>query len=293
MSLARAHVVALAAALVVVALPAAVAAAPFSKPRSFVVTKRTGGAAAVDGSHFAAWGGGRGQVTVLDERTLARYLFGLGRDCDRVLPLSGGGGHFLVNCGVSGAAGAENHEYLLDAADGSATSLGDGRYALVGSQWLQGSGEDDFGRYVVYTNWHTGESITERVGEAGHARVPYDLDSTGLDQVAAPAGNFVVGSGHALERVGRSIHLLGWADGDRTLHKCAYSCSALSVKGGLALWTDGPGKLYGYAIGSGRSFRWRIPDDAVVRGSTERRVYYLTPRALDPQFFRFNAFRWR
>jgi hypothetical protein len=266
------------------------AAAKLTKPRATIVAKRTGGAATADGSRFAAWGGGSGRVAVLNERTGARQLLSLGQDCDRVLPISGSGGHFLVNCGVNGPAGVETVQYLLDAADGSTTLLGHGGYSLIGSQWLQGSGEDSFGRFLVYSNWHTGETVTE--GAFGK-RVPYDLDSTDLQQVAPAAANFVVGSKHALERVGRSIHLVGWGDGDRTIHKCAHSCTVLSVEGGLALWTDGPGTLYGYAVASRKRFSWRMPEDAAVRGSTQRRVYYLKPLMFDPQFFTLNSFRWR
>jgi hypothetical protein len=77
------------------------------------------------------------------------------------------------------------------------------------------------------------------------------------------------------------------------LHRCAHDCTPLSLKGGLALWSDGDGKLYGYALASGRRFAWRVPAAAEVRGSTGRRVYYLLPLALDPQYFAFKSFRWR
>jgi hypothetical protein len=36
-----------------------------------------------------------------------------------------------------------------------------------------------------------------------------------------------------------------------------------------------------------------MPEDAAVRGSTQRRVYYLKPLMFDPQFFTLNSFRWR
>jgi hypothetical protein len=289
MCLARAIAAALAAALVMTA--AAPAAQP-RKPVSTVVAKRTAGAAAVDGSRYAAWGGGGGRVAVLDERSGVRDLFDLGRECDRVLPLAGSAGTFLVNCSVTGVQGVENHQYLLDAASGSAQALERGGYSQLGRQWLQGNGEDRFGRFVVYTNWHTGETITQVLAGSGRARVPYDLDSAGLDPLAPAAADFVVGGSDVLERVGRTIHLVGQG-GDTKLRTCAHACAPLSVKGGLALWSDGDGKLYAYALASGRRYSWRIPAAAEARGSTGKRVYYLTPLDLDPQYFTLTSFRWR
>lgn len=287
MSSVRAVAALLAAALLM--CPAAFAA-QLAKPRSTVVVKRTKGAAAVDGSRYAAWGGAGGRLAVFDERRGRRALFDLGRHCDHVLPVSGGRSTFLVNCSVTGTLGVERHQYLFDAAHGSAKLLDGTDFAQVGGQWLQGNGEDRFGANVFYTNWHTGETITEAA--AGRSRVPYDLDSRGLDAVAPAASDFVVGGSHALERVGRTIRLVGW-DGDTTLHRCAHDCAPISLKGGLALWSDGDGKLYGYAPASGRRFAWRVPESAEMRGSTGRRVYYLLPLALDPQYFALKSFRWR
>ncbi len=287
MSTGRFLAAALAAALIACSVASA---APLPKPHSTFVVKRTKGAAAVDGSHFAAWGGAGGMLAVFDERRGARQLFDLGQKCDHVLPISGGRSTFLVNCSVTGVLGVENHQYLFDAAHQSARLIEGGGYAQVGSQWLEGSGEDRFGRFLLYTNWHTGETITEAA--ASGARVPYDLDSHGLDAVAPAASDFVVGGSHALEKVGRTIRLVGW-DGDRTLHRCAHDCTPLSLKGGLALWTDGDGRLYGFALASGRRYAWRVPDSAEVRGSTGRRVYDLLPLALDPQYFALKSFRWR
>ena len=274
------------------ALPVAGWAAGFTKPRTAQIAKRTGGAATVDGSRFAAWGGGGGRVAVLDERTGARHLFGLGQKCDRVNPIAGSASHFVVNCGVGSAEGVGKIPYLLDASDGSTRPLDQGDYSLMGRQWLRGSGDDQFGHFVAYTNWHTGETVTEGDDASGE-HVPYNLDSPGLDQIAPAARTFVVGGPSALERVGRSIHLVGWANGDRTLQRCAHDCAPLSVEGGLALWSDGPGALYGYAVASGKRFRWRMPEDGVVRGSTARRVYYLKPLRFDPQYFEYRSFRWR
>jgi hypothetical protein len=267
---------------------AAAPAAPLRKPRSTVVAKRTNGAAAVDGARYAAWGGGGGRVAVLDDRNGSRQLFHLGRKCDSVLPLSGSGAHFLVNCGTTGPAGVESHQYILDASTGTADALDQGGYSLLGRQWLQGRGEDSFGKYVVYTNWHTGETITESTGRTS---VPYDLDSANLDQLGPPAASFVVGGPHVLERIGRTIHLVGSA-GDQTIYKCAHACAPLSVNSGLALWSDGPTILYGYAAATGRQYRWRVPEAASPRGSTGRRIYYLMPLEFDPQFFALKSFRW-
>jgi hypothetical protein len=44
---------------------------------------------------------------------------------------------------------------------------------------------------------------------------------------------------------------------------------------------------------SGRRYAWRLPESAEVRGSTGRRVYYLLPLELDPQYFELKSFRWR
>jgi hypothetical protein len=122
--------------------------------------------------------------------------------------------------------------------------------------------------------------------------VPYDLDSANLDPVGPAATSFVVGGSRALERVGRTIHLVG-LDGDQSLHKCAHACAPVSVSAGLALWSDGPRTLYGYALGSGRRYRWQIPEPAAPRGSTGRGIYYLMPLEFDPQFFALKSFRWR
>jgi hypothetical protein len=276
----------LAAALV---MSAAAPAAPVLKPRSTVVAKRTNGAAAVDGARYAAWGGGGGRVAVLDERNGSRQLFDLGRKCDSVLPLSGSDAHFLVNCGTTGPQGVEKQQYILDASTGTAEALDQSGYSVLGREWLQGRAEDAFGQYFVYTNWHTGETITEG---AARTRVPYDLDSANLDPVGPAATTFVVGGSRALERVGRTIRLVG-SDGDQALHKCAHACAPLWVTGGLALWSDGPTTLYGYAIGSRRRYRWRVPEAAAPRGSTGRRIYYLMPLEFDPQFFALKSFRWR
>jgi hypothetical protein len=289
MALVRALAAALAFMLV---LAAAAPAAQPRKPRSSFVVKRTKGAAVVDGSRYAAWSGAGGRLAVLDERNGKRDLFDLGEECDHVLPISGSGGSFLVNCSVTGLQGVENHQYILDASSGRAKLLEQNGFAQLGRQWLQGSGEDRFGRFLVYTNWHTGETITEGVTGSGRTRVPYDLDSRGLDAVAPAAADFVVGGGYSLERVGRTIHLVGW-DGDTMLHRCAGDCTPVSVKGGLALWSDGEGKLFGRALASGRRYAWRVPAAAEVRGSTGRRIYYLMPLALDPQYFSLKSFRWR
>jgi hypothetical protein len=287
MSIGRALAAALAAALLACSTASA---AQLSKPRATVVVKRTKGAAAVDGSRYAAWGGAGGRLAVLDERRGVRRLFDLGRKCDHVLPIAAGRSSFLVNCSVTGILGVENHQYLFDPAHGTPRLLDGSGYAQVGGQWLQGSGEDRFGRFLVYKNWHTGETVTEAAG--GNSRVPYDLDSRALDAVAPAAKTFVVGGSHALERDGRTIRLVGW-DGDVALHRCAHECAPLSVKGGLALWSDGDGRLFGYALGSGRRYAWRVPASAEVRGSTGRRIYYLLPLPLDPQYFAFKSFRWR
>jgi hypothetical protein len=65
------------------------------------------------------------------------------------------------------------------------------------------------------------------------------------------------------------------------------------MKGGLALWMEGSQKLFGYALKSRRRFEWRVSDSALVRGATQRRVYYLTPSFASPQNVDLRSFRWR
>jgi hypothetical protein len=150
---------------------------------------------------------------------------------------------------------------------------------------------------VVYTNWHTGETRSEGEAPSGEIRTPFDLDSENLDAVALAGEDFVVGQGLALEQVrsrGRySIHLMGRMD-DRQLASCSRTCHPVSMKGGLALWSDGSTKLFGYQLRSPHRRReWRVSSDAVVRGVTARRIYYLTPSTSSPQFTDLRSFAWR
>ncbi len=129
----------------------------------------------------------------------------------------------------------------------------------------------------------------------GKNQTPFDLDSPDLDPVALAGPEFVVGSSMALEQVragkGYAIHLVGPST-DRTIYRSAHRSQLISLKGGLALWQDGARRLLGYKLSSRRRLQWRIPDTAVVRGSTAHRVYYLTPR--DSSLFAdLRSFAWR
>jgi hypothetical protein len=292
MRLARPVVAELAAALVLASV-APCEAAPAARPPTSVVTQRLGGAAAADGWRYVAWGGGDGQVTVLDDVAGSTSIFGLGRDCDRVYPLSGSHGFFLVNCDIQGRAGIESSQFVLDVQTGVVTALAGTGWTSIGRNWVQGTGDDGLGPFAIYLNWHTGDTITEGLPGSGEMRLPYDLDSPGLDTVAPPtARDFVAGRAGALELVGRSVRFVSWSD-DTRLGSCRPECSLVSVTGAVALWSDGSATLSGYVPASGRRLHWKLPADAVVRGATARRVYYLAPRQFDPQFFRLKTFRWR
>jgi hypothetical protein len=134
-----------------------------------------------------------------------------------------------------------------------------------------------------------------RAPSAGQIQTPFDLDSPDLEPVALAGPEFVVGSSMALEQVrarkGWAIHLVGPST-DRTIYRSARRSQLVSLKGGLALWQSGARRLLGYALAKRRRLEWTIPDTAVIRGSTEHRVYYLTPR--DSSLFAdLRSFAWR
>src|SRR5436305_14964128 len=160
-------VVAACTALLLVASADCQAASAPKRPRSTLIVSRLGGAAAVDGWRYVAWGGGDGQVAVLDDSTGTTMRFGLGQDCDRSYPLSGSHGFFLVNCGLGGRAGAETSQFVLDVTTGEVTALGPDGWDLIGRNWLQGSGDDGVSPFAVYSNWRTGETVTEGLSSSG------------------------------------------------------------------------------------------------------------------------------
>jgi hypothetical protein len=150
---------------------------------------------------------------------------------------------------------------------------------------------------VVYTNWRSGETRLFRAPRAGQIYTPYDLDTPDLEPVALAGPEFVTGSSMALAQVhakggGYAIRLIGPAT-DRVVYRSRRHSQLLSLKGGLALWRQGSHGLFGYAYRSRRLLEWRISDSSVVRGSTERRVYYLTPKLASPLFSALRAFSWR
>ena len=273
------------------------AAAAVSHPKKTVLARGIGGAAAVDGDHLVGWGGGHGRLAVYDDRTGTKTLLDLDRHCSRIVPIDARSGFFLISCGVNGSEGPETFPLVFDTATGVTTELPPGTYEKIGTQWVEGTVDAGARTVVVYTNWHTGETRSEGEAPSGEIRTPFDLDSENLDAVALAAEDFAVGSGQALEQVrsGRrySMHLMGRID-DRRLANCAHACHAESMKGGLALWSDGDGKLFGYQLRSPHRRReWRVSADAVVRGSTARRIYFLTPSSSSPMASDLRSFSWR
>ena len=261
-----------------------------------VVAKAIGGAAAVDGGHLIAWGDREGTLTVLDDRTGAKTALSLGRPCDHIYAIDGSAGLFLIDCGIAGPTGPETRQLVVDAATGEVTDLVADSYKRIGRHWLQGTVEIGGRAFILYTEMHTGETRTVAVPRSGQIQTPYDLDSQDFEPVALAAPEFVVGSSMALEQVraGKrwAIRLVG-SSIDRRVGTCARRCQLVSVKGGLALWREGARRLHGYAYRTRKHLEWRIPDAATVRGSSERRVYYLAPRVSSPLFSDLRAFAWR
>jgi hypothetical protein len=271
--------------------------AAVSHPKKTVLARGIAGAAAVDGDHLVAWGGGRGRLAVYDDQTRTKTLMDIGRSCSRIVPIDASKGFFLISCGINGPEGPETLPIVFDSLTGVTIDLPPGVYDRIGTQWAEGAIDQGGREVVVYVNWHTGETYSEGEAPSGDVRTPFNLDSANLEAVALAAENFAVGSGMALEQVrdrGRySVHLMGRMD-DKRLARCAHACEALSMKGGLALWNDGPTKLFGYFLKSPHRRReWRVSEDAVVRGATKQRVYYLTPSTSSPQFSDLRSFSWR
>ena len=284
----------LAVALLLWAQPAMAAV---SHPKKTLLARGIAGAAAVDGDHLVAWGGGHGRLAVYDDVTRTKTLMDIGRSCSRIVPLDASSGSFLISCGINGPEGPETRALIFDSVTGTTTDLPAGVYDRLGTEWVEGTIDQNGRSVVVYMNWHTGETYSEGESPSGDTRTPFDLDSANLQAVALAAENFAVGSGMALEQLrarGRySIHLMGRMD-DKRLASCAHACEAVSMKGGLALWNDGSTKLFGYRLKSPhRRKEWRVSDTAIVRGVTKQRIYYLTPSTSSPQFSDLRSFSWR
>jgi hypothetical protein len=274
----------------------ACACAPTASAKVDVEAKAIGGAVAVDGGHLVAWGDRAGTLTVLDDQTGAKTAIALDRPCDHIYAIDGSNGLFLVDCGITGPVGPETQQLVVDAATGDVTDLVGDSYKRIGRHWLQGSVDIGGRAFILYTEMHTGETRTVRQPRSGQIQTPYDLDSPDLEPVALAAPAFVVGDSMALEQVraGKrwAIRLVGPSI-DRRIYTCAHRCELVSVKGGLALWREGARRLHGYVYGKRRLREWQVPESATVRGSSERRVYYLTPRPASPLFADLRSFTWR
>src|SRR4051812_32595471 len=142
------------------------AGASVSRPHRSLVDGSVNGAAAADGGHLVAWSDGAGGVTVLDDRAGIRTDVPLDRPCDRVYVLDGSDGLFLVDCRVTGPAGNETHQLVLDADHGDVSDLVGSGYTRIGRYWVKGTLDAAGRENVVYTNWHTGESRLYRTPRA-------------------------------------------------------------------------------------------------------------------------------
>jgi hypothetical protein len=271
------------------------AGAAVSHPKKTVLARGIG-AGAADGGHLVGWGGSHGQLALYDDRDGTKSRLDLDRSCTRVVTLAAAGGAFLISCGTNGAAGAQTIPIVFDTATGTSVVLPDAVYDTMGTQWVEGTTESGGRSVVMYANWHTGEIRSEGEAPSGEVRTPFDLDSENLDAVALAAVNFAVGSGRALEQVrsGRrySVHLMGRMD-DKRIANCSHKCLPLSMTGGLALWSDGDTRLFGYELRSPHRLRqWSVSDTATVVGVTKKRIYYLTPSSASPQFQDLRSFAW-
>lgn len=270
--------------------------AKVSRPHISVVAKAIGGAAAVDGGDLAAWGDRAGALAVLNDRTGEQTTVALERPCTHIYAIDASDGLLLINCGVSGLTGPETQQLVVEADTGAITDLADKNYRRIGRYWVQGTADVGGRAFLLYTAWQTGESRMVRAPGAGQIQTPFDLDSPDLDPVALAGPEFVVGSSMALKQVRRgkgwAIHLVG-PERDRTIYRSARRSQLVSLKGGLALWREGSRRLLGYALQSRRRLEWRISASTVVRGSTEHRVYFLTPSASSTMLSDLRWFAWR
>src|SRR3954471_24892159 len=105
------------------ALCGATAGASVSRPHRSVVDPRVNGAAAADGGYYVAWSNGAGGLTVLDDRTGTRTDIALDGPCDRAYVLDASDGLFLVDCRLTGPAGTETHQLVINAVGGEVADL--------------------------------------------------------------------------------------------------------------------------------------------------------------------------
>jgi hypothetical protein len=214
--------------------------------------------------------------------------------------LNGSAGLFLVFCG---ADNSDSSTLVLDVATRKVIHVVDLRtapddsYLQIGSQWLEGVGDSSGHLTVIYLNWHTGEMRYTGLLQS-EPQVPRDLNSPNLRSLGHARTEFVVGSsmvlaqGHAAKRWGRYRIDLVRHSRTKTLAQCFAQCVPVSLKGGLALWLDGPGRLVGYALATGRRLHRTIPNTAYVVGATLKRVYYGTLSPGHPTLRDIHSFVW-
>jgi hypothetical protein len=282
-------------ALGAIGLGAVPAGARVSHPHRSVVAAKVNGAAAPDGDHLVAWGNGTGSLRLFDDRFGTRGDIALGPACERPYAIDASHALFLVGCRVNGLDGTETHQLVVDSSSGEITPLVGSTYNRIGRYWGQGRVDTGDHEDIVYEAWRSGETRLLRAPRSGQIYTPFDLDTPDLEPIALAGPQFVTGDSMALEQVrvrrGYAIHLIGPTT-DRVVHRAARRSELLSVKGGLALWRRG-GRLFGYDIRGRRALEWGISASTVVRGSTRRRVYLLTPKLSSPLFSALRSFAWR
>jgi hypothetical protein len=229
--------------------------------------------AGIDGGHLVAWAKPDGRVIVLDDRTGSRTPIVLEGGCEGAVVYDGSDGFFLVDCHMRDGHPAW---LVLNARSKKVVASGDATcdyYGSIGRHWLAG-GSCMHGA-IIYRDWRDGQEFPTGGDEDGDPTQPYDLDTPALEPIGPERTQFVVGSGMVLAHVGHHLALTSRTSTKR-IHHCDSPCRPVSVKGGLALWTDGPGYANAYAVGTKKHFEWSVSDGARLLGSTAHRVYYVT-----------------
>ena len=254
--------------------------------------------AGVDGGHLVAWAKADGRVVVLDDRTGARTPIVIAGGCEGAWVADGSDGRFLVQCNLRAGHPAW---LVLNARSQKVIASGDAnceQFGSIGRHWLEGADTCSGHGAIIYRDWRDGQRFPSGGDLYGDPRRPYDLDTPYLDAIGSTQQtNFVVGMGRALAetRSGSAdspryaIKLISDSK-TRRIHRCQGHCQPISLRGGLALWSDGPGYANGYALGAKKRLDWWVPDRARLVGSTAHRVYYVTDRTGAGDL---KSFAWR